>query len=74
MISGKKIMHGIVSLFVLVVLFVVLMPVLRNFFAPSFPEGFRDDTSCRKNGITCPEGKFCMNSQCYDNYVPKPMH
>jgi len=67
--AGKKGGYGIVSLIVLVVLFVVLLPTLRTIFAPVFPEGFQD-ASCF--GKPCPEGKFCQQGACYDNYIPVP--
>ena len=67
--ASKKGMNGIITLVVLVVLFIVFMPFLRSVFAPIFPEGFQDG-SCA--GKPCPEGKFCMQGACYENYVPKP--
>ena len=67
--TGKKGAYGIGSLVVLVVLFIVLMPFIRSVFAPIFPEGFQD-ASCQ--GKPCPEGKFCMQGGCYNNYVPAP--
>ena len=67
--AGKKGMNTIITFVVLIVLVIVFMPFLRSVFAPLFPEGFQD-ASCM--GKPCPEGKFCMQGACYDNYVPVP--
>jgi hypothetical protein len=67
--AGKKDAYGIGLLVILVAVFIVVLPFLRNMFAPSFPEGFRD-LDCV--GVNCREGEFCLNNKCYPNYVPTP--
>ena len=68
--AGKKGAYGIGLMVILVIVFVLALPILRDMFAPSFPEGFRD-VDCR--GVNCREGEFCMNNTCYKNYAPPPM-
>ena len=53
---------------ILVVSFLVLMPYIRNLFAPMFPEGFRN-VDCK--GVTCGEGEFCMDNICHPVTAPK---
>lgn len=52
---------------ILVVVFLVLMPYIRNLFAPMFPEGFRN-VDCK--GVTCGEGEFCMDNVCHPVSAP----
>lgn len=68
--AGKKSAYGIGTLVILVVVFIVAMPYIRSVFARSFPEGFRDDQTCR--GINCPEGEFCQNAKCQPSFIPVP--
>jgi hypothetical protein len=53
------------------------LPILKSMAPQIFPvEGFRNDTSCRDAGMTCPEGSFCQEKSCipiatrYPNNVP----
>lgn len=56
-----KMVHKLVGLFVVLALVVALLPVLRSYAAPVFPEGFRDLT-CNPN--SCAEGEFCQDNVC----------
>lgn len=60
-----------------VLIAVGLLPLLKAAAPQIFPsEGFRNDTSCRDAGMTCPEGSFCQEKSCvpiatrYPNNVP----
>lgn len=56
------------ALLLLVAIFLVLLPYIRNVFAPAFPEGFRD-VDCK--GVTCDEGEFCKDNTCHSVTAPK---
>jgi hypothetical protein len=53
--------YSLFGLFVVLVLVVALLPVIRNMFAPLFPEGFRTQ-DCK--GVVCEEGEFCQENVC----------
>lgn len=53
--------YGIICLLFILVLVVIFLPVIRDRFAPIFPEGFRN-LDCQ--GVTCDEGEFCQNDVC----------
>jgi hypothetical protein len=59
--AGPKGAYGIVGLVVVLVLVVAFLPIIRDTFAPVFPEGFRN-LDCK--GVTCDEGEFCQNNVC----------
>jgi len=53
---------GLISLALFLIAVVAFLPMLRNNFAPLFPEGFRD-VDCK--GVSCNEGEFCENNKCH---------
>ena len=53
--------YSLFGLFVVLVLVVAFLPVIRNTFAPLFPEGFRTQ-DCK--GVVCEEGEFCQENVC----------
>ena len=53
--------YSLFGLLVVLVLVVTLLPVIRNAFAPLFPEGFRS-LDCK--GVVCEEGQFCQENVC----------
>jgi hypothetical protein len=57
--------YGIVGLLLVLLAAVAVLPMLRNMFAPVFPEGFRN-VDCK--GMSCPEGQFCQENKCHDIY------
>jgi hypothetical protein len=63
MAKGKRM--GVVGLVVVAVLLIALLPTLRSFLAPVFPEGFRN-VDCK--GINCKEGEFCQENVCKPIY------
>jgi len=63
----KRIAYALLGLFLGVVFFVAALPIIREIFAPVFPEGFRD-IDCK--GITCREGEFCQDNVCHSVKAP----
>jgi hypothetical protein len=63
MAKSKKM--SVVGLVVVAVLIIALLPTVRNFLAPVFPEGFRN-VDCK--GINCKEGEFCQENVCKPIY------
>ena len=53
--------YSLFGLLVVLVLAVALLPMIRNRFAPLFPEGFRSQ-DCK--GVVCDEGEFCQENVC----------
>jgi hypothetical protein len=53
---------GLFGLFLVVVVAVAVLPFVRNYFAPLFPEGFRT-LDCK--GMNCQEGEFCQDNKCH---------
>ncbi len=65
---SKTLASPVGILLIVVVAFLVLLPYIRNVFAPVFPEGFRN-VDCR--GVTCQEGEFCQDNVCHTVNAPK---
>jgi hypothetical protein len=53
--------YSLFGLLVVLVLIVAFLPIIRNTFAPLFPEGFRTQ-DCK--GVVCEEGEFCQENVC----------
>ena len=53
--------YSVICLLLVLVAAVAFLPVIRNMFAPLFPEGFRDQ-DCK--GVVCGEGEFCEENVC----------
>jgi hypothetical protein len=64
---SKNTSSAVGILAILVVGFLLLLPYVRNMFAPAFPEGFRN-VDCK--GITCEEGEFCQDNVCHSVKAP----
>ena len=65
---SKTLASPVGILLIVVVAFLVLLPYIRNVFAPAFPEGFRN-VDCK--GVTCGEGEFCQDNVCHSVNAPK---
>jgi len=53
--------YSLLGLLLVLVCVVAFLPVIRNAFAPLFPEGFRTQ-DCK--GVVCDEGEFCEENVC----------
>ena len=53
--------YSLFGLLIVLVCVVAFLPVIRNAFAPLFPEGFRSQ-DCK--GVVCEEGEFCQENVC----------
>lgn len=59
--------YSLVGLLVVLVCVVAFLPMIRNMFAPLFPEGFRTQ-DCK--GVVCDEGEFCQEDVCHPVTAP----
>jgi hypothetical protein len=64
---NKSNAYTLLGLFLVIVFFIAALPMIRDTFAPVFPEGFRD-IDCK--GITCREGEFCQDNVCHSVSAP----
>jgi hypothetical protein len=64
---NKRNAYTLLGLLFVIVFFLAVLPMIRDTFAPVFPEGF-EDVDCK--GVICEEGEFCQDNRCHSVSAP----